>query len=436
MRSSGRLALFWSIVAAGVVGGLLLVVAINRRLPEPETTRLERQAVRVTLVLRGRLQRLLEVSVQPPVAGWVEGRVPEIGDRVEEGARILTLRAEPHFVAEVKETLARRQQAGEEIRHLGRLPVRSPAEGTLVRWDVEPGATVEKGQTLASVLRSGGTGASSEVQPVPAPAAGRLLPFLVSPGTAVTPRDDLPLVFVIPDDGPQGAEPPREAADAITRLLRADADLERLSLAASRPYPGEGLPAERAFMVAPLSGVVTWRALSLVPGAPVRTEERVLALASAQRVVLAKVHEVDYPSLQPGQPVSVAFDAFPDLDLEARLLGKNQTPSASVFDQFSEYSAVFSLSSTPSELVDGMSCNLEVTLASRPNAESLPIAAVVRGAGPPSVWVERERGWQPVPVRIGLVGDMRVEILGGLSPSDAVALAPEMLPPASRLTGR
>ncbi len=428
MRSSGRLAVFWLILALVVAGGVVGLSVLNRRPPQIETTRLELLPVAQTLVLRGRLQRVMEVNVHPTVSGWVVGTVPRIGQRVDKGERLLRLRADPLFVAQVDEALALRREARQEIRRLSRVAVRSPVAGTLTGWEVEPGAAVEQGQTLAVVTRQPSPSQTPEQHPVASPVAGQTLPFLVSPGDEVTPQDDLPLLMLVPADEPDGAEWPGPASDAVGRLLRADADLKRLALAAARPFPSSKLPPERAFVEAPLAGEVTWRALSLVPGRPVDPDQRVLALASSERILLATLHEVDYPNVFVGQPVSATFDAFLGRSFDASLVSKSRTPAESIFDQFSEYSAVFSLSDPAPELVDGMSCNLVVEVASRPDARSLPISAIVRDQGPPSVWVgDAEGQWELAPVELGLAGDMRVEVLGGLDPADDVALWPEML---------
>jgi len=436
VRGKGWLAFVWLVLAAAVVGTLLWLSILNRRPARVKTTRLERAPVSQSLVLRGRLQRRVGVDVRPAVAGWALGDMPEIGRHVKEGQRLLSLRADPMFVAQVSEALAQRREARQELRRLSRVAVRSPTAGRLLRWDIEPGSRVAEGQRLATVSVGSDTAGAGTEHVVPAPEAGRTLPFLVSPGDRVSAGDDVPLLFIVPDREPEDSEHSAAATAPIGRLLQANAQLERLALAASRPYPDEQLSLDRAFVVAPLAGEVTWRALSLVRGSPVSPEQRILTLASSERIVVANLHEVDYPSLLPGQPVEAAFDAFPKTSHPARLLSKSQTPAVSVFDQYSEYSAVFSLSDPPSRLIDGMSCNMTVTVASRPDAESLPISALVRGDAPPAVWVEREQGFELLPVRIGLVGDMRVEILGDLAPDDEVALEPEKLPDHVRAVRR
>jgi hypothetical protein len=168
----------------------------------------------------------------------------------------------------------------------------------------------------------------------------------------------------------------------------------------------------------------------------VSPEAKLLALASSERIILATVHEVDYPSLNPGQPVSATFDAYPERKLKASLLSKSRTPAQSVFDQFSEYTAVFALADPSAELADGMSCNLTVTVEARPQAESLPVSALVRKDGRSSVWVRTEERFRSVPVEVGLVGDTRFEIRSGLGSSDDVVLKPETLPKAMRAAER
>ncbi len=165
-------------------------------------------------------------------------------------------------------------------------------------------------------------------------------------------------------------------------------------------------------------------------------EQRVLTLASAERIVLATVHEVDYPSVNPGQSVSIAFDAYPERTLVASFVSKSRTPAQSIYEQFSEYTAVFALTDPVAELPDGMSGNLTVTVASRPQAESLPVSVLGRRDGSSVVWVRAGESFRSVPVEVGLVGDARVEVRSGVRASDDVALEPELLPKALRATER
>ncbi len=416
--------LLW-LLAAAAVGSLLTLTLRRRPGPTVESVHPERATVEQTLVLRGRLQRASQIEVRPGLSGGVVGGPPSVGRHVEEGERLLALRAEPAFVGQVQEALANSRDARFAVRRLERVAVRSEVAGRLVRFDVAAGAHVAKGQTLATV-----DGAAGE-RAVEAPVAGQLLPFLASPGVRVAPDDDLPLVFVVPEETTREPEALEAAVEPRARERAAQAQLGRFAQAAGRSYPDDRLPVDRAFVTAPVAGEVTWVAAGLTEGTPVRPEQKVMVLASRERVVLAKVHEVDYPSLQPGQAVTITFDAFPERMFPARLASKGQTPVDTVFDQFSEYDAVFSLS-VPPDLADGLSCNVVVTVGARPSALSLPISALVRSQGRTSVWVRRGEGWESVPLQTGLVGDLRAEVLGGVTPADEVAVKPEMVPKSAR----
>lgn len=431
MRRRGWPGLLWLLAAAAA--GALLTLSIRRGPgPQLESVHLTRQPVEQTLVLRGRLQRAVQVEVRPSLAGWVVAAPPEIGQHVKEGERVLSLRADSAFVAQVEEALSAWRDARFAVRRLERVPVRSAVAGRLLRFDAAAGSHVGQGQTVATV-ESEGSAAGKAEHPVTAPVAGQLLPFVASPGAPVSPRDELPLVFLIPEQESRDPRAFEAAAEPLVRAQQAEAQLRRLAQTAARPYPSDQLPVDRAFVLAPLEGEVTWRASGLAAGTPIRPDQRVLALASRERIVLVRVHEVDYPVLQAGQAVTITFDASPDRTFPARLSSKSHTPLETIYDQFSEYDAVFSLS-VPPDLVDGMSCNVVVAVGSRPLAASLPISALVRGPGQGSVWVRRSDRWELVPVQTGLVGDLRVEILGGVTTDDEVALKPAMVPPSERST--
>lgn len=430
MRHRGRAVFIWLLVAASVALAFVVLFSLRPRPPRVETVRLERADVEQTLILRGRLQRRVDVEVRLPLAGWVSGRVPEIGQRVAKGERLFALRSEDAFTAQVRAALEQQQDARQALRRLSRVAVPSAVAGRLLRFDVAAGSDVAAGARLATVQPAAGGAPVS----VAAPVAGRLLPFLVGPGDPVG-EGELPIAFLVPAQGRGDSDSPL-AAQATARLLQANAELERLSLQAGRRYPEPALPPDRAYVVAPLGGEVTWRAMGLADGSPLARDAKVMSLASSEKIVLATVHEVDYPSLKPGQSVSMAFDAYPERRLAASYVSKSQVPVQSIYDQFSEYTAVFALSEAAPELVDGMSGNLTVTVAARPQVESLPVSALVRRDGRTSVWVKAAERFRSVPVEPGLVGDSRAELRSGVSATDEVVLKPEMLPKPLRATER
>jgi hypothetical protein len=184
-----------------------------------------------------------------------------------------------------------------------------------------------------------------------------------------------------------------------------------------------------------VAGVVNWCSPGLKTGTLLTKNQLLLKIASQDRLVACKVHEVDYPLIVPGQEIRIRFDAYPELDFNGRLLEKEYTPSRSVFDQYSEYVVRFALLEDDSRLADGMNANLWITLSRKDDAPSLPLSTLLRAKEDTYVAVLTEQGAVRVPVTLGMVGKDRAEITAGLDSRERVVLYPERLSPHPPLRG-
>jgi len=424
------------VVVAGLAAAFVAVRLVRKPPVEPASVSLETATVSHSVVLRGRIHPSLTVPVSASVPGTVHGPVPELAAPVAAGARLLTVSADAGFKNEVAHAFARLAQVREDVARRARIALRSPFDGRLLRWHVRARARVAEGDLLAVVAADGAPAAAPAETEIRAPAAGVVLALLAHPGNRVSADDILPLCFIAPSDGSEGAAGEADAEQA-DQLLRAQRELDGLELAANRSFDDPSLPGDAAYVLSPVDGVVIWRAPGLAPGAPVSRGQEVLRVASRHMVVTCGVHEIDYPSLAPGQVASVVFDAVPDRQLEARVVEKHQTPTESVFEQFSEYAAVLELADHDPALVDGMSCTVTVAIEQHADAPSLPRSALVSDRdGRSAVLVREVSGlWQLAPVATGLVGDDRVEILDGLGAQDRVALFPAKVPKPLRSHG-
>jgi multidrug efflux pump subunit AcrA (membrane-fusion protein) len=134
--------------------------------------------------------------------------------------------------------------------------------------------------------------------------------------------------------------------------------------------------------------------------------------------VEATVVEEDYPLLQPGQTAELFFDALPDTEVRGRLARVSSLRSSTERPLYPVYIAVQDL---PRGLVPGMTADAAIVIAQRSDALRLPRALVrarLDGTAQIKVWahgIEQTRD-----VRVGLRGDVYVEILSGLEEGERV----------------
>lgn len=129
----------------------------------------------------------------------------------------------------------------------------------------------------------------------------------------------------------------------------------------------------------------------------------------------AEVDEEDILSVQPGQRALIRAPALPDRILEGQVAditpkGNPVTRGYRVWARFME----------ESPLRIGMTVEVNIITAERPNALLAPATAIVAG----HVWVVRDGRLQRLPVQTGVVGESKTEIISGLSETDTVIVRP------------
>ncbi len=170
---------------------------------------------------------------------------------------------------------------------------------------------------------------------------------------------------------------------------------------------------------APFDGVVL--EVSANPGETLTAHSKVIVLNDPLQVEIeATVTEEDFPLLRPGQSAQVYFTARPDVTAQGKVdrivptLLEGSSPTYDIF---------ISLDQIPEGLVDGMTVDTNVTIASRPGVICLPRSVVHASADNKAillVW----NGMQTEnrQVTIGLRGDSNVEILSGLKEGEQVVV--------------
>lgn len=239
-----------------------------------------------------------------------------------------------------------------------------------------------------------------------------------------------------------------EAALRELEEARAKADPDTVQIARLRLETAESAmrelerAVESATIRAPVSGVV------LPPGGDGRTggggddgrplaEGRLvseggylLSIGDLRRLsVTGGIDELDVVKVQPGQPVRITGDAFPDLVFEgtiARIAPQPRTRGTSGVPTFDVTADIDLLSDAHlARLRLGMSANVTVVVRDEPAALLLPLDAVRGSSGNYRVRVRSEDGGAPrdVPVEVGETTLSEVEILSGLKAGDVVIVS-------------
>jgi multidrug efflux pump subunit AcrA (membrane-fusion protein) len=136
--------------------------------------------------------------------------------------------------------------------------------------------------------------------------------------------------------------------------------------------------------------------------------------------VMANVTQEDYPLLKPGQTVSVYFDARPDVTVAGKV---DRLIPTLVDGDSPTYDIVVSLDQVPDGLVDGMTADASVIIASRPEVLCLPrslVHASSENKAVVQVWDGEKK--EPREITTGLRGDANIEIVSGLEAGEQVVV--------------
>lgn len=198
---------------------------------------------------------------------------------------------------------------------------------------------------------------------------------------------------------------------------------------------------ERTKIYAPRSGLVVYatsmqtggrrmRSEPLEEGQAVRERQELIYLPSAESMMAeVLIHESSLEKVRIGLPVRVTVDALPGQVFTGRVAKIAPLPdaqSAWMNPDLKVYPTEIHLSATDSSLRTGMSCQAEIIVQQHADAVYVPVQAVLRRGGSPTVYVRAGGGFEPRPVRIGLDNNSMVHVLEGLTAGQEVLLTPPL----------
>jgi len=286
-------------------------------------------------------------------------------------------------------------------------------------------ATVSSGEAVDAVYASGVVEYVRQARIAPVVTAP-IRAVLVEEGQTVRAGQTLAQL----DDGPQEATAlqleaqaglARAAARRAARLYAAgfaaraaDEDARSQLAAATQAARSARARLEDYRIKAPFAGRVLRRDAEPGDLATVGKALFVVAIPSALRIT-ADVDERDMGRLRTGQEAVIRCDAFPGQVFPARI--SDITPQGDATSRV--FRARLALA-PDTALRPGMTVEANLVVARRPQALLIPTSALKDGA----VFRVRDGRAQSQPVRTGVQGAQRTEILEGLKAGDRVVLAP------------
>lgn len=238
-----------------------------------------------------------------------------------------------------------------------------------------------------------------------------------------------------------GSVTPAELQTAQQRLTLADANLKALTQKLTARYSAEDvkgwrdrvaadkatLQAERvswenAHVLSPIAGTVYLLPVHLWDFVPAGLD--LLHVADLNHIeVRADFEEADIGLLHDGAPVTVTWDGQPGRawhgHIVERPMAVTQTPGRSTG------TCVIALDDARGDLPLDSNVAVVVTVAQGDGVQTLPREAVHTEGQANFVYRVADGELKKTPVQMGLANAMRVEIRGGVKPSDTIALRPQ-----------
>lgn len=165
-------------------------------------------------------------------------------------------------------------------------------------------------------------------------------------------------------------------------------------------------------IVAPFDGVVVSR--NALPGVWVHEGDPLFTVMDATKMRLElEVAETDAAKIAVGMPVTARFEAFPNQVFQAKV----SVIVPMIDARTHRLHADADMDNAAMTVMAGMAGEASIAMAMRPNVLAIPLAAVKREGA--EWWVNRAGGGK-TKVALGVDDGEWVEVLTGLSPTDAV----------------
>ncbi len=199
-----------------------------------------------------------------------------------------------------------------------------------------------------------------------------------------------------------------------------------------------------AVIKAPMNGTViyatsvrmSWRGRGneepLDEGQEVRERQELIYLPTTDSYMAeVKVHESNLKKISVGMPVRITVEALPGKVFRGTVDKIAPLPDAqSIFmnPDLKLYRTEINIDADGnSGLRNGNTCRAEILIDEFEDALFVPVSAIVRRNGEPTVYVANGNEWEPRRVELGLDNNVMARIVSGLNPGEKVWLAPPLV---------
>jgi HlyD family secretion protein len=198
---------------------------------------------------------------------------------------------------------------------------------------------------------------------------------------------------------------------------------------------------EKTKIYAPAEGLViyatsarrgSWRSSTepLDVGQSVRERQELIYLPTGSAVnAEVDIHETSLKKVRLGLPSIVTVDALPGKTFLGEVTHIAPLPDATSMwlnPDLKVYNSDIEVDTNDITLRTGMSCKAEIVIEQYEDAVYIPVQAVLRVGGEPTVYVLDGKKIEPRRVEIGLDNNRMVRIMSGLSEGEVVLLTPPL----------
>ena len=369
-----------------LLGGSALVAVAYFSLggERAEAARVERGELRQAVVASGRVRTPQRVEVASQITGRVTSVAVREGDTVTAGQVLLQFDA-AEWQASVAQAKASLAQAESRLQQIGEasLPL---AEQSLHQAEANARQAERQYQRVGELVAKG------FYSPAQLDDAQRARDVAASQLQAAQ--------IQVANNRPQGSE---------VRVARSNVEQARAALAVAEARLAY------ATLRAPVAGRVLTR--SVEPGDTAQPGKALLTLApNGDTELTAQIDEKNFGLLALGQNAQVSADAYPGEHFPATL--SYIAPSIDALRGSVEIR--LAVAQPPATLRHEMTVSIDIEAARRPDALSLPCDSVRDAGGQPWVMAVRDGRTVRQPVKLGLRGAGRCEVIEGLSEGEAV----------------
>jgi len=165
-------------------------------------------------------------------------------------------------------------------------------------------------------------------------------------------------------------------------------------------------------------------------GVEVQERQDLIKLPTADSMKAeVNIHETSLEKVRVGLPAVITVEAMAGKKFLSRVERIAPMPDARSMHanpDLKVYPTDIYLEDSDNELRTGMSCKAEIIIAQYENAVYIPVQAVLRIAGQPTVFVVKEGAYTERAVEIGLDDNKMIRIVSGLEEGEVVLMTPPL----------